>query len=111
MQITPPKCRLCGADLTHEVLNLGMSPPCELFLRADQTDDMEPFYPLRLLVCGTCHLVQMREYVAREDIFTEYAYFSSFADSWVQHAQGLLRDHGRALEARQRQQGRRAREQ
>ena len=86
MQITPPKCRLCGADLTHEVLNLGMSPPCELFLRADQTDDMEPFYPLRLLVCGTCHLVQMREYVAREDIFTEYAYFSSFADSWVQHA-------------------------
>ena len=49
MQLTTPKCRLCGADLTHEVLNLGMSPPCELFLRADQTDDMEPFYPLHVV--------------------------------------------------------------
>jgi SAM-dependent methyltransferase len=86
MQISPPKCRLCGADLTHEVLDLGMSPPCELFLRADQTDDMEPFYPLRLLVCGSCYLVQLREYVSREEIFTDYAYFSSFAESWVQHA-------------------------
>ena len=109
MQLTTPKCRLCGADLTHEALNLGMSPPCELFLRADQTDDMEPFYPLRLLVCGTCHLVQLREYVAREDIFTDYAYFSSFADSWV--VPRLLRDYGGALEPRQRQQGGRACEQ
>jgi SAM-dependent methyltransferase len=53
---------------------------------AAQLDAMEPFYPLHALVCQRCWLVQLREYVAPADIFAEYAYFSSYADSWVEHA-------------------------
>ena len=47
---------------------------------------MEPFYPLHVFVCRQCFLVQLQEYVSRESIFTEYAYFSSYADSWLEHA-------------------------
>jgi predicted TPR repeat methyltransferase len=72
--------------LHHQVIDLGMSPLCESFLRADQLDQAEAFYPLRVLVCDACHLVQLREYVAAGEIFDEYAYFSSFSDSWVRHA-------------------------
>jgi SAM-dependent methyltransferase len=68
------------------ILDLGMSPLCESFLRADQLDDVEPFYPLRLFLCDSCWLVQLAEYVSPEVIFGEYAYFSSFSDSWVDHA-------------------------
>ena len=86
MQGSTPRCRSCGAALSHEVVDLGMSPLCESFLPADQLDAMERFYPLRLLVCAECCLVQLREYVSPDEIFTEYAYFSSFSDSWVRHA-------------------------
>ena len=79
-------CRACGQPLTRVILDLGMSPLCESFLRADQLDDVEPFYPLRLFLCGSCWLVQLAEYVSPEVIFGEYAYFSSFSDSWVDHA-------------------------
>ena len=79
-------CRFCGAPLRHVILDLGMSPLCESFLPADQLDTMEQFYPLRLQLCDCCWLVQLAEYVAPEQIFTEYAYFSSFSDSWVAHA-------------------------
>jgi SAM-dependent methyltransferase len=81
-----PACRFCRRPLPDAVLDLGMSPLCERFLRADQLDEMEPFYPLRLYVCEACHLVQLSEYVTPEEIFTEYAYFSSFSVSWVDHA-------------------------
>jgi SAM-dependent methyltransferase len=63
-----------------------MSPLCESFLRADQLNAMEPFYPLHVRVCDRCFLVQLEQYVSREEIFTEYAYFSSFSDSWLNHA-------------------------
>ena len=63
-----------------------MSPTCESFLAADELNRMEPFYPLHVRTCQECFLVQLEEYVAPEDIFTEYAYFSSFSDSWVAHA-------------------------
>jgi SAM-dependent methyltransferase len=79
-------CRLCGEALSDTVVDLGMSPLCESFVRPEQLDTMEPFYPLRLLVCRRCWLVQLKQYVSAEHIFTEYAYFSSFSDSWVQHA-------------------------
>jgi hypothetical protein len=72
--------------LTKVILDLGMSPLCESFLRADQLDDVEPFYPLRLFVCDSCWLVQLAEYVSPQVIFGEYAYFSSFSDSWLDHA-------------------------
>jgi 2-polyprenyl-3-methyl-5-hydroxy-6-metoxy-1,4-benzoquinol methylase len=68
------------------VVDLGMSPLCESFLRADQLNQMEAFYPLNVWVCDRCFLVQLEEYVTGEEIFTEYAYFSSFSDSWLSHA-------------------------
>jgi len=67
-------------------VDLGMSPLCESFLAADQLNRMEPFYPLHVFVCGACFLVQLLEYVTPEHIFTEYAYFSSYSNSWLQHA-------------------------
>jgi hypothetical protein len=79
-------CRFCGAPLRHTFVDLGMSPLCESYLRADQLNDMEPFYPLHVYVCDVCFLVQLQEYVGREAIFTEYAYFSSYSQSWLAHA-------------------------
>ncbi len=79
-------CRLCGSRLRHTLVDLGMSPPCESFLRADQLDQMELYYPLNVLVCDTCYLVQMREYISPETLFSEYACFSSFSTSSVAHA-------------------------
>ena len=78
-------CRFCGTPLTQPVVDLGKSPLCESYLRADQLDRMEPFYPLKVWVCTECFLVQVPEYVSGEEIFTEYAYFSSFSDSWLDH--------------------------
>jgi SAM-dependent methyltransferase len=86
-----PRCRLCGGELEHTFVDLGMSPPCERYLAADQLDEMEPFFPLHVQVCAKCFLVQLREYVTPEDIFTEYAYFSSYSTSWVAHAQAYCR--------------------
>ena len=79
-------CRFCGAPLRHTFVDLGMSPLCESYLPADQLNAMEPFYPLHVYVCDRCYLVQLQEYVKREAIFTEYAYFSSYSDSWLAHA-------------------------
>lgn len=79
-------CRFCGAALRHTFTDLGMSPPCESFLSADQLNQMEPFYPLHVHVCERCFLVQLEEYVSPQAIFTEYAYFSSYSASWLAHA-------------------------
>jgi len=79
-------CRFCGAPLRHTFADLGMSPPCESFLAADQLNRMEAFYPLHVFVCEHCFLVQLEEYVSPEAIFSEYAYFSSYSDSWLAHA-------------------------
>jgi len=81
-----PECRFCKTPLHHTMVDLGMSPLCESFLVAEQMNRMEPFYPLRVYVCENCLLVQLEEYVSPEAIFNEYAYFSSFSDSWLQHA-------------------------
>jgi SAM-dependent methyltransferase len=79
-------CRLCNKALNTTFVDLGMSPLCESFLAAGQIDQMEPYYPLRAMVCDNCFLVQLQEYVKPEHIFTEYAYFSSYSTSWVDHA-------------------------
>ncbi|MBE0533121.1 MAG: class I SAM-dependent methyltransferase [Rhodospirillales bacterium] len=79
-------CRLCGEALSESFVDLGMSPLCESYRTAEQLDQMEPFYPLHALVCGSCFLVQLKEYVSPGDIFGEYAYFSSYSTSWVAHA-------------------------
>jgi 2-polyprenyl-3-methyl-5-hydroxy-6-metoxy-1,4-benzoquinol methylase len=79
-------CRFCGTKLEHTFVDLGMSPLCESYLGAGQLNQMEPFYPLHAYVCGNCFLVQLQEYVTREHIFSDYAYFSSYSDSWLAHA-------------------------
>jgi SAM-dependent methyltransferase len=75
----------CGTILRHTFVDLGMSPLCESYVSREQLNKVEPFYPLHAYVCSNCFLVQLDEYVSPEAIFTEYAYFSSYADSWVQH--------------------------
>ena len=82
-----PVCRFCGAALEQTLVDLGMSPLCESFLAPGGLDQMEPFYPLKVYVCGSCFLAQVGEYVSPESIFTEYAYFSSYSDSWLSHAE------------------------
>jgi C-methyltransferase C-terminal domain/Putative zinc binding domain/Methyltransferase domain len=79
-------CRFCGTPLDLTVVDLGMSPLCESFLRADQTRHMEPFFPLRVFACERCYLVQLEAFVAPDEIFTEYAYFSAYSTAWVEHA-------------------------
>ena len=67
-----------------------MSPLCESYRNAEQLKQMEPFYPLHVYVCGDCFLVQLEEFVPPEEIFTEYAYFSSYSDSWLSHARSYV---------------------
>ena len=80
-------CRFCGTKLGDTVVDLGMSPLCESFLAQEQLDAMEAFYPLHVQVCRKCFLVQLAQYVAPDEIFSEYAYFSSFSTAWLKHAQ------------------------
>ena len=78
-------CLFCRTPLRHTFVDLGMSPLCESYVSAEQLNSMEPFYPLHVYVCENCFLVQLEEFVSPRDIFTEYAYFSSYAESWVEH--------------------------
>jgi SAM-dependent methyltransferase len=78
-------CRFCSSPLRTTFVDLGASPLCESFLRAEDLERMEPFYPLRVWVCDDCFLVQLEEYVSGEAIFTEYAYFASYSESWLAH--------------------------
>ena len=79
-------CRLCGADLTRTFVDLGMSPLCESYVPRSGWTSAEVFYPLHVRLCDSCLLVQLPAYVSGEDIFSDYAYFSSYSDSWVAHA-------------------------
>jgi SAM-dependent methyltransferase len=81
-----PGCRFCGQTLHTTFVDLGMSPLCQTHIEPQQLNHMEPFFPLHAWVCECCFLVQLEEYVAPANIFSEYAYFSSYADSWVEHA-------------------------
>ncbi len=81
-----PGCRFCGRPLRHTFVDLGMSPLCESYVPADRVSAMEPFYPLHAKVCEHCLLVQLEQFVSAEEIFGQYAYFSSYSDSWVAHA-------------------------
>src|SRR6188472_215838 len=87
-----PRCRLCSAELRHTFVDLGMSPPCESYLSGAQLDAGETFYPLHVRICDRCLLVQLPAYIPAEDIFSDYAYFSSYSDSWVQHARRFVED-------------------
>jgi 2-polyprenyl-3-methyl-5-hydroxy-6-metoxy-1,4-benzoquinol methylase len=80
------KCRFCDNTLEHIFVDLGISPLANAYIEAKQTNQMEPFYPLRVYVCAQCYLVQLPVFESSEKIFCNYAYFSSFSDSWLQHA-------------------------
>ena len=90
-------CRFCGEPASHLFADLGMSPLCESYVSADQLNAMEPFYPLRAVVCPRCFLVQLDQYVTAQHIFSEYAYFSSYSSSWVEHARRYTNMIGRRL--------------
>jgi len=81
------KCRFCHHELTHIFINLVNAPPSNSFLTKDQLNEPEVFYPLKLYVCDKCFLVQIDEYKKSDEIFNQdYAYFSSFSTSWLEHA-------------------------
>ncbi len=83
-------CLFCSAPLRQTFVDLGMSPLCESYLPAEALNQVERFYPLHAYVCERCFLVQVEQYVSPEAIFTEYAYFSSFSDSWLAHAKAYV---------------------
>lgn len=83
-------CRSCGAPLRTSFVDLGMSPLCQTHIAPHQLHEMEPFYPLHAYVCDHCMLVQLQEFVSPQDIFSEYAYFSSYSSSWVEHARAYV---------------------
>src|SRR5271170_866428 len=83
---TVPQCRLCDAPLRRAFVDRGMSPLCESYVPAERLDEAEVFYPLHVRLCDNCLLVQLPAYVPGEQIFSDYAYFSSYSDSWVAHA-------------------------
>ena len=80
-------CRFCGTALTRSFANLGATPPSNAFLRESDLDKPETFYPLHARVCESCLLVQLEEFTTPEEIFTDYAYFSSYSASWLRHAE------------------------
>jgi 2-polyprenyl-3-methyl-5-hydroxy-6-metoxy-1,4-benzoquinol methylase len=84
-------CRFCGTSLQHTFVDLGMSPLAESWLTQAQLNGMEPFYPLHVYVCERCFLVQLEEFESAEQIFSDYAYFASYSESWLQHAAAYVR--------------------
>lgn len=85
-----PKCLFCASPLTQTFVDLGMSPLCESYVGRGELNQMEVFYPLHVRVCDNCFLVQLQEYVSPEHIFTEYAYFSSYSETWLAHARDYV---------------------
>ncbi|WP_406229655.1 methyltransferase domain-containing protein [Nocardia sp. NBC_01009] len=84
------RCRLCDSNKLSSVLDLGATPPCEKFLAAAELDLAEPTFPLHLRLCDECLLLQIPALITPEETFTEYAYFASYSDSWVRHAEAFV---------------------
>ncbi|OBB04112.1 SAM-dependent methyltransferase [Mycobacteriaceae bacterium 1482268.1] len=91
------RCRLCNSIRLVSVLDLGATPPCEKFLTADELDLPEPTYPLHLRLCQDCLLLQIPALITPEETFTEYAYFSSYSDTLVQHAKAFVTEAAERL--------------
>lgn len=87
-----PKCRFCGAGLQHTFVDLGVSPLANAYVREAQLDQMEAFYPLHARVCSRCFLVQVDAFQSPNRLFEDYAYFSSFSESWLRHAEDYARE-------------------
>lgn len=84
--MTQGKCRFCKTNLEHTFVDLGMTPLSNSYLKSDQLNQAEKFYPLHTYVCEQCLLVQLEEFESPDHIFSDYAYFSSYSDSWLNHA-------------------------
>jgi hypothetical protein len=81
------KCRHCSFELTHTFLDLGFAPPSNAYLTKDDLTKPEKYYPLKVMVCDNCWLVQTEDYTQADELFdSEYAYFSSTSTSWLEHA-------------------------
>ena len=80
-------CRFCGAALRRTFVDLGMSPLCETYPCEADFGRGEMYYPLHVYVCDECFLVQLESYESRENIFSDYPYFSSYSDSWLKHSE------------------------
>ncbi len=80
------KCRFCGTSLMHTFLDLGLSPLANSYVKTESLGEMEPFFPLYVFVCDHCLLVQLKDCSTPDRIFSDYAYFSSYSDVWLQHA-------------------------
>ena len=78
-------CRFCGDIVEHTFANLGVSPLANSYVKPERLDQMEPFYPLHVRVCARCFLVQLPQLATKEEIFEEYAYYSSYSDTWLEH--------------------------
>ena len=84
---TISKCRFCKNQLEHSVIDLGMSPLCQKHVKPENLNDMEKFYPLHAYICDHCWLMQLEEFATPDEIFAEeYAYFSSYSESWLEHS-------------------------
>ncbi len=84
---TASKCRFCKNQLEHSVIDLGMSPLCQKHVKPENLNDMEKFYPLHAYICEKCWLMQLEEFATADEIFADdYAYFSSYSESWLDHA-------------------------
>ncbi len=86
------KCRFCQTPLEYSFVDLRMSPLCQNVVKPEDLNRQETFYPLHAFVCEECHLVQLDSYVDPTDIFTEYAYFSSYSDYWLAHVKQYASD-------------------
>lgn len=84
------KCRLCDSERMISVLDLGATPPCEKILSAAELDLPENTYPLHMRLCEDCLLLQIPALITPEETFTEYAYYSSYSDTWVEHAETFV---------------------
>ena len=80
-----PCCRFCQSELSVTFADLGMSPLSNSYVPPERLRSMEPFYPLHAYVCGRCFLVQLEQFESPEHIFSDYAYFSSYSESWLAH--------------------------
>jgi SAM-dependent methyltransferase len=85
-----PTCRFCARPLEHVFADLGMSPLANSYVAPDRLAAMEPFYPLRAYVCSGCLLVQLEQFETPEGIFSDYAYFSSYSTSWLEHCRAYV---------------------
>ena len=86
-QAATRRCRFCGTGLQRTFVDLGLSPLCETYPAAGDFHRGEVYYPLHVYVCENCFLVQLEEYESAESIFSDYAYFSSYSDSWLKHSE------------------------